>query len=86
MVSDWPGSYHLYRDPATCRVADRVGLALLPAGPAGLRAAYAGCHSFAIPRTARHPEAAAALFVTSPRSPPNWAKRITARFPAGPAP
>ena len=35
MVSDWPGSYHLYRDPATCRVADRVGLALLPAGPGG---------------------------------------------------
>ena len=53
MVSDWPGSYHLYRDPATCRVADRVGLALLPAGPAGIRAAYAGCHSFAMTRAAR---------------------------------
>ena len=23
MVCDWPGSYHLYRDPATCRVADQ---------------------------------------------------------------
>ncbi|MGH9384019.1 MAG: extracellular solute-binding protein [Vicinamibacterales bacterium] len=61
MVSDWPGSYHLYRDPSTCRVADRVGLALLPLGPGGLRAAYAGCHSFAIPRTARNPEGATAL-------------------------
>ena len=61
MVSDWPGSYHLYRDPATCAVADRVGLALLPKGPAGIRAAYAGCHSFAITRTARDPGAAAAL-------------------------
>lgn len=61
MVTDWPGSYHLYRDPATCVVADRVGLALLPAGPTGRRAAYAGCHSFAIPRSARQPEAAAAL-------------------------
>ena len=61
MVSDWPGSYHLYRDPATCRVADRLGLALLPEGPGGLRAAYAGVHSFAIPRAARHPDAAAAL-------------------------
>ena len=61
MVSDWPGSYHLYRDPARCAVADRVGLALLPAGPAGRRAAYAGCHSFAIPRAARQPAAAAAL-------------------------
>lgn len=61
MVSDWPGSYHLYRDRLTCRVADRVGLALLPAGPAGLRAAYAGCHSFAMVRTAQNPDAAAAL-------------------------
>jgi multiple sugar transport system substrate-binding protein len=61
MLSDWPGSYHLYRDPQTCRVAAHVGLALLPAGPAGLRAAYAGCHSFAIPRRARTPDAAARL-------------------------
>jgi multiple sugar transport system substrate-binding protein len=61
MVCDWPGSYHLYKDPETCLVADRVGLALLPAGPSGIRAAYAGCHSFAIPRSARHPEGAAAL-------------------------
>ena len=61
MVADWPGSYHLYRDPATCRVADRVGLGLLPAGPAGTRAAYAGCHSFAIARGAENPEGAAAL-------------------------
>ncbi len=61
MVCDWPGSYHLYKDPETCLVADRVGLALLPAGPSGIRAAYAGCHSFAIPRSARNPEGAAAL-------------------------
>jgi len=61
MVCDWPGSYHLYRDPATCRVADRVSLALLPAGPGGRRAAYAGCHSFAITRSARDRGAAAAL-------------------------
>jgi multiple sugar transport system substrate-binding protein len=60
-VTDWPGSYHLYRDPATCRVADRVGLALLPAGPAGIRAAYAGCHSFAVTRAAGNPDAAMAL-------------------------
>jgi multiple sugar transport system substrate-binding protein len=61
MVSDWPGSYHLYRDPETCRVADRFGLALLPAGPSGARAAYAGCHSFAIPRASRNPEGGTAL-------------------------
>ena len=61
MISDWPGSYHLYRDPATCRVRDRIGLALLPVGPANVRAAYAGCHSFAIPRSARNREGALAL-------------------------
>src|SRR5688572_1968459 len=61
MVCDWPGSYHLYRDPSTCRVADRLGLALLPAGPAGVRAAYGGCHSFAVARTAQNPAGAVAL-------------------------
>lgn len=61
MVCDWPGSYHLYKDSATCTVWDRVGLALLPAGPAGIRAAYAGCHSFAIVRNAQNPEGAARL-------------------------
>jgi multiple sugar transport system substrate-binding protein len=61
MVSDWPGSYHLYKSPATSRVADRVRLAMLPAGSSGLRAAYGGCHSFAIPRTARNPDDGIAL-------------------------
>jgi multiple sugar transport system substrate-binding protein len=61
MVSDWPGSHHLYRTAETCRVADRTDLALLPEGPARKRAAYAGCHSFAIPRTAHNPQLAAAL-------------------------
>ena len=61
MVCDWPGSYHLYKDPATCAVAQNVGLAPLPAGPAGVRAAYAGCHSFAIARSAANHEGAAAL-------------------------
>jgi multiple sugar transport system substrate-binding protein len=67
MVCDWPGSYHLYINPETCVVPQHVGLSLLPQGPAGRRAAYAGCHSFAIPRSARNPEAAAALlaFLTS---------------------
>ena len=61
MVCDWPGGYHLYKDPATCRVADAVGLAPLPAGPSGIRAAYAGCHSFAIAAGARDRGAAARL-------------------------
>lgn len=67
MVCDWPGSYHLYTNRATCRVAEHVELAPLPRGPVGERAAYAGCHSFAIPRSARNPDGGAALlwFLTS---------------------
>ncbi|HXW07899.1 MAG TPA: extracellular solute-binding protein [Vicinamibacterales bacterium] len=67
MVCDWPGSYHLYRSAATCRVPDHVGLAPLPAGPAGVRAAYAGCHSFAIPASAPNRSGAGRLltFLTS---------------------
>jgi len=67
LIADWPGSYHLYRNPDTCRVAGRIGLAPLPAGFAGIRAAYAGCHSFAIAESARNREGALALltFLTS---------------------
>jgi multiple sugar transport system substrate-binding protein len=77
LVCDWPGSYHLYTNPETCRVADRVGLALLPEGPAGVRAAYAGCHSFAIPRGAPNRPGGAALlrFLTSPESQIGEARR-----------
>ena len=59
MVCDWPGSHHLYIEAS--EVADRTGVALLPTGPAGRRAAYAGCHSFAIPKTAKNREGAARL-------------------------
>ena len=67
MMCDWPGSYHLYSNPETCVRASEVRLALLPTGPAGGRAAYAGCHSFALPRTARNRRGGAALlrFLTS---------------------
>lgn len=61
MVCDWPGSYHLYTNPTTCAVAEHLGLAALPAGPAAIRAGYAGCHSFAIPAGARDRDHAAAL-------------------------
>jgi multiple sugar transport system substrate-binding protein len=61
MVSDWPGSYHLYREATTSSVSDRFALALLPAGPSDARAAYSGCHSFAIPRTSRNPDGGARL-------------------------
>jgi multiple sugar transport system substrate-binding protein len=61
MVCDWPGSYHLYTDADTCAHASDVALALLPRGPAGTRAAYGGCHSFALPRASRNRRGGAAL-------------------------
>jgi multiple sugar transport system substrate-binding protein len=61
MVCDWPGSYHLYRNPATSIVSDRFGLAALPAGPSGIRAAYAGCHSFAVAASAENRAGAVSL-------------------------
>jgi multiple sugar transport system substrate-binding protein len=67
MVCDWPGSYHLYRNPATCDVWDRIGLAPLPAGSSGKRAIYGGCHSFAIAAPARNVDGGSGLlrFLTS---------------------
>ena len=77
MVCDWPGSYHLYRDPASCVVWDRMALAPLPSGPAGTRAAYGGCHSFAIATTAKNAAGASALlrFLTSPEAQLGEARR-----------
>jgi multiple sugar transport system substrate-binding protein len=61
MVCEWPGGHYLYRDPHSCAVATRFGVALLPAGFTGRRAAYGGCHSFAVARGARNREGALAL-------------------------
>ncbi|BBL80678.1 sugar ABC transporter substrate-binding protein [Rubrobacter xylanophilus] len=65
MSTDWPGGFHLYEGEGS-RVRGRYGLALYPQGPAG-RYVYAGCHSFAIPRTVRDRGAAVELlrFLTS---------------------
>src|SRR5207253_10195028 len=52
MVGDWPGFYGLYKDPQTCAVIEQFDTAVYPAGPAGVRKSYAGCHSFAIPKAA----------------------------------
>ncbi len=61
MIGDWPGFYGLYKHPQTCAVLEQFDVAIYPAGPAGLRRAYAGCHSFAVPRAARDPAGAIAL-------------------------
>jgi multiple sugar transport system substrate-binding protein len=77
MVCDWPGSHYLYVDPATCRAAGNIGVALLPAGLTGRRAAYAGCHSFAVARGARNRDGALALlrFFTSKEAQAGEARR-----------
>lgn len=77
MVSDWPGSDYLYADARTSAVADRTGLARLPGGFGGRRAAYAGCHSFAIPKRARNREGALELlrFLTTVESQLDEARR-----------
>ncbi len=68
MVGDWPAFYGLYRHPETCAVFDQFDVAPYPSGPAGIRKAYAGGHSFAIPKAARDPEGALTLakYLTSP--------------------
>jgi multiple sugar transport system substrate-binding protein len=77
MVADWPGSDYLYHEPRTSAVADRTGLALLPGGFGGRRAAYAGCHSFAIPKPARNRSGGIRLlrFLTSTGSQQDEARR-----------
>ncbi len=67
MVTDWPGGFHRYVDPAQSRVVGRFGLALYPMGPSGERWIYAGGHVFAVPTSVRDEEGARALlkFFTS---------------------
>lgn len=58
MIADWPGADHLHRSR---QGQDDVALAPLPCGFTGRRAAYAGCHSFAITRAAADVPAAVAI-------------------------
>jgi len=70
MVFDWPGEYGQLKDAEKSRVAGKVGFALYPIGPAGLRRVYGGAHSFAVAQGSRNVEAAVSLvkFLTSPES------------------
>lgn len=69
MVGDWPAFYGQYQHPETCSVFGKFDVAPYPAGPTGIRKAYAGGHSFAIPKAARDPEGGLALakYLTSPK-------------------
>ena len=68
MVGDWPAFYGQYQHPETCSVFGKFDVAPYPAGPTGIRKAYAGGHTFAIPKAARDPEGGLALakYLTSP--------------------
>jgi len=68
MIGDWPGFYGLYKNPQTCAVMEAFDVTVYPAGPAGLRRAYGGCHTFAIPQAARDVQGAFALlrYLVSP--------------------
>ncbi len=48
MIGDWPGFYGLYQKRETCAVFDQFDVAVYPKGPAGIRRAYGGGHTFAI--------------------------------------
>lgn len=67
MITDWPGGFYRYMDPAQSHVAGKVQFALYPAGPAGERWVYSGGHTFGIPTSVRDEEGARALlkFLTS---------------------
>ncbi len=61
MIHDWPGGYEHIVNPSTSQAAGHVGLSLLPKGPAGVRCAYAGGFTFAIPYSVQDLEGAMAL-------------------------
>ena len=66
MVTDWPGYYSLYNNPATSNVIGRYGIEFMPSG-AVRRAVSSGSHGFAIPRSAKNMQNAIMLlkFMTS---------------------
>lgn len=68
MIGDWPAFYGQYQHPESCAVFEQFDVAVYPAGPTGIRRAYAGGHTYAIPKAARDPEGGLALakYLTSP--------------------
>ncbi len=82
MGTDRPGVFHRYQDPAHSRVAGRFDFAPYPAGPAGVRGAWAGEHAFAIPSGAGDEEGARALlkFLVSPDA--QWLEAQQGALPA----
>lgn len=68
MTTDWPGSYHAYRQHPT--IGAQFDVAIYPRGPSGRRRVYSGAHSFALTSGTRDVPAALDLlhFLTSDES------------------
>lgn len=59
ITTDWPGSYHAYRDSKV--VGDLFDVAIYPVGPSSKRRVYSGAHSFALTTGTRDVPAAIEL-------------------------
>ncbi len=67
-MRNWPYAYPLLQDPRLSRVAGKVAVAPMPAGPGGTPTATLGGASLGINARTRHPDAAWALvtYLTAP--------------------
>lgn len=85
-MRNWPYAYPLLQDPRESRVAGRVAVAPMPAGPGGAPTAALGGAHLAINARSAHPDAAWQLveFLTAPEQVIERA-RIAGQYPARPA-
>lgn len=77
MVADWPSYYgemkrKLLASSSSLSARPRIGVARYPIGRNRKRSAYSGMHSFAIPKSCCHPEAALALLKFLTRDDQQW--------------
>jgi multiple sugar transport system substrate-binding protein len=86
LMRNWPYAYGLLQDASASRVADRFGIAPMPADPAGSPTAALGGSQLAVNARSDHPDAAYALiaYLTAPEQMLERA-HIANQFPARPA-
>ena len=58
---DWPGWAGFFNDPASSKLAGKVGVAPAPKGSAGVRTGWSGFHGFSVTEDCANKEAAASL-------------------------
>jgi multiple sugar transport system substrate-binding protein len=86
LMRNWPYAYGLLQDATASRVAGRVGVAPMPADPAGSPTAALGGSQLAVNAHSDHPDEAYALiaYLTAPEQMLERA-RVASQFPARPA-